>query len=107
MAGAAGAGTAKWMSDKVTADVDRTTDKVAAAAKNVFKDLKLTLTKEANVPEVTQLQARYADGRRVWVDIRPISGTSSRVDVRVGWMDGSNDARDIRDKIVARAQSWI
>lgn len=106
-AGAAGVGTAKWMSDKVTADSTKPVEKVTSAAKEVFKDLNLKLTKEAGTPEVTQLQGIYSDGRKVWVDIRPLTNGTSKVDVRVGWMNGANDARALRDKIIQKADSWI
>jgi hypothetical protein len=106
-AGAAGVGTAKWMSDKVTMDVDRPRDKVAEAAKETFADLKIKLTKETRASDVTQILGVDAQGRKVWVDVRPVVDNLSKVNVRVGWINGEDDAHAILEKIVQKAKSWI
>lgn len=106
-AGAAGVGTAKWLSDKVSEEVDRPMANVAMAAKDALQGMRLKVYKETNAAEVTQLLAKYTDGRQVWVDVHQLSANNSRVDVRVGWASGTADARDILKKIVSKAKGWF
>ena len=106
-AGAAGAGTAKWLSEKVGEEIDAPKDKVAQAAKDAMKGMKLDVYKETKAPEVTQLLAKYSDGRQVWVDVRIVAANNSRVEVRVGWMNGEADARQILTQIVKKAKGWF
>ncbi len=106
-AGAAGVGTAKWMSDKVGQEVDKPMVKVADAVKDVFKDLHMKMTSESATTQMTQLLAKYSDGRQVWVDVRVVDAHNSRVDVRVGWINGEADAHKILEHIVKKVQAWL
>ena len=103
-AGAAGAGTAKWLSEKVTQEVKSPRDKVVSAAKDALKGMKINVYKESKSTEVTQILAKNTDGKQVWVDIRPIDAKNTRVDVRVGYLNGEADARKILEQIVKAAQ---
>jgi hypothetical protein len=106
-AGAAGAGTAKWLSDKVSQEVNAPADKVAQSAKAVFKDSNMDLTKEVHTPQVIQIRGKYNDGREVWVDVRPLTANTATLDVRVGWVNGEADARKLLEQILKKATSWI
>lgn len=106
-AGAAGVGTAKWLSDKVSAEVERPMAKTVQATKDTFKELKMNLDKESSTKHVVQLLGKYSDGRQVWVDVRPINSNRSKVEVRVGWVSGEADASAILKRIVEKAESWI
>ena len=101
LAGAAGgAGTATWLSRKITEEVNIPMDKALAASKSAFKSLKLDISKETIKDEVAQIIGKYSDGRTVWVDIHRLSQSSSRIDVRVGAWGDKEAAREILDKIV-------
>ena len=106
-AGAAGVGTAKWLSDKVTQEVDQPRADVVKAAKSVMQEMKLNVYKTTVAPDVTQLLAKNAAGRQVWVDVRPIDAKNTKVDVRVGYANGEKDAADILNAIVKKAKSWF
>ncbi len=103
-AGAAGAGTAVWLSEKVTQEVNVPRDRVVGSAKNALKNMKMNIYKESKSTEVTQILVKNSDGRQVWVDIRPIDAKNTRVDVRVGYLNGEADARKILEQIVKTAQ---
>ena len=107
VAGAAGAGTAKWLSDKVAQDVSRPIEKVTKATRVALKDMKINIYKETNAPDVTQMLAKDTDGRQIWVDLRPVELNVTNIAVRVGYLSGESDARKILEKIVSKSESWL
>ena len=106
-AGAAGAGTAAWLSEKVTQEVKNPRNEVVKAAKDALKGMKINVYKESKSTEVTQILAKNTDGKQVWVDIRPIDANNTRIDVRVGYLNGEADSRKILEEIVKKAQGWF
>ncbi len=106
-AGAAGVGTAKWLSEKVTQEVNVPRERVVKAAKSVLEGMRSKVYKQTDAPDVTQLLAKDSGGKQVWIDVRPIDANNSRVDVRVGYADGESDARKILEQIVNKSKSWL
>jgi hypothetical protein len=106
-AGAAGAGTAKWLSDKVTSDVNVPLDKAAKATRAVLADMKADIYKETTAPDVTQILAKDINDKQIWVDLRPVGNNATNIGLRVGYLNGEKDARKILDQIVNKANSWI
>ena len=106
-AGAAGAGTAKWLSDKVTQEVNSPIDKVTKATKAALEDMEAIIYKETHAPDVVQILAKDPAGKQVWVDLRPIDINNTRIDVRVGYLSGESDARKILESIVNKSKSWL
>ncbi|MDD5019538.1 MAG: DUF3568 family protein [Candidatus Omnitrophica bacterium] len=100
-AAAGGAGTATWLGGKLSQQVDASYEKTQKAARSSLVALKLTITRETVKDDVAQFVGDYTDGRSFWVDIRPVSLTASRVDVRVGVPGDQDASRKILDKIVA------
>ena len=106
-AGAAGAGTAVWLSEKVTQEVNVPRERVVGSAKSALKSMKINVYKESKSMEVTQILAKNSDGKQIWVDIRTIDADNTRVDVRVGYLNGEADSRKILDEIIKRAKGWL
>jgi hypothetical protein len=106
-AGAAGAGTAKWLSDKVTQSVNVPVDKVTKATHAALTDMKDNIFKETNAPDVTQILAKDTNGEQIWVDLRPVDKNNTTISVRVGYLNGEKDAKKILDLIVSKSNSWI
>ena len=104
-AGAGGAGTAKWLSDKVTQEVNSPIDKVTKSTKAALEDMKAVVYKETNAPGVTQILAKDPAGKQVWVDLRPVDANNTKIDVRVGYLNGESDARKILESIVNKSNS--
>ena len=101
LAGAAGgAGTATWLSRKITQEVNAPIDKALEASKSAFKSLKLDISKETIKDEVAQIIGKYTDGRTVWVDIHRLTQSTSRIEVRVGAWGDKEATREILDKIL-------
>lgn len=101
VAGAAGgAGTAAWLSGKLSQELTTPYEKAIGAAKSGLKSLKLEVTKETREENVTQIKSKYSDGREVWIDVRRINDTLSRVEVRVGLVGDKDAAAKILKQIV-------
>lgn len=100
LAGAVGgAGTATWLGGKLSQQVDVSKDRAVVASKKAMKSLKLAITKETTKEDVVQLIGEYSDGRQVWIDVRPISSTTSTIDIRVGATGDKGAAEKILNKI--------
>lgn len=105
VAGAAGgAGTAVWLSGKLTEQVNASYDRTVKATESALKSLNLEIarvTKEANV---STFRSHYTDGKEIWIDVRRITDTSTKVEVRVG---GVSPDKAASDKILKRIQSYL
>lgn len=105
MAGAAGgAGTAVWLSGKLTQEVNAPFEQTINATKSALQSLKLEVTKETKEQKVAQIMSKYSDGKIIWVDIHKVTDSSSRIEVRVGAV-GSDKAA--ARKILKRIVSYL
>jgi hypothetical protein len=99
-AGAAGgAGTAVWLSGKLTQEVNLSVERSQKAAKSALTSLSLDIAKETVKEDIVQLISRYTDGRTIWVDIHRITDKVSRIEVRVGAAGDKEAARKIMERI--------
>ncbi|TAN63289.1 DUF3568 family protein [bacterium] len=105
LAGAAGgAGTAVWLSGKLTHEVNASLDRTTRAAKDALKSLRLNITKETVKEDLAQIIGDYTDGRTFWVDIRQVAEKSSKLEVRVGAITSDRAAAD---KILKRILRYL
>lgn len=103
VAGAAGgAGTAVWLSGKLTQEVNAPFEKAVQAVKSGLQSLKLEVTKETVESDVAQIKARYNDAKTIWVDVRRITATGSKIEVRVGAVNPDKAAADKIIKAIMR-----
>ncbi len=86
-----GAGTAFWLSGKLSDEINAPYEKTLTAARSALKSLDMKIDKESKSDEVTQLRSNYSDDREVWIDIRPLTPKTSKVEIRVG-MKGDQSA---------------
>jgi hypothetical protein len=101
---AGGAGTAVWLTDKLTQQFNAPYDLTIKAAENALKSLRLELTKESRAIRITQLRSKYTDGREIWIDIRKITENSTKVEVRVGVINSDKAAAS---EILKRIQDYL
>jgi hypothetical protein len=105
LAGAAGgAGTAVWLSGKLSQDVNAPFDKTIMATESALKSLSLEVTKKTVEGDVAQIMSKYSDGKTIWIDIRRVTEASSKIEVRVGAVEGDKQAAD---KIIKRIQRYL
>ncbi|MDP1853225.1 MAG: DUF3568 family protein [Candidatus Omnitrophota bacterium] len=98
---AAGAGTAAWLSGKLTQEVNASFEKSITAVKSALKALKLSIDKETAEQNIAQIMSNYNDGRTIWIDIRHISQKVTQIDIRVGASGDKEAARKILQKITS------
>ena len=91
---AGGAGTAVWLSEKLTQEVDASLEKSVKAVKSALKSLNLEVTKETLEKDVAQIISKYTNGKTIWIDLRPITSARSKIEVRVGGIKGDKEAAD-------------
>lgn len=101
---AGGAGTAAWLSGKLTQEFPASYEQTVRAAEKALRSLKLPVIKEAKEASVTQLRSEYSDGKKVWIDIRKATEGSTKVEVRVGAVSPDKAASD---KILKRIKSYL
>jgi len=105
LAGAAGgAGTALWLSGKLSQEVNVPFDRTIKATKSALKSLKMGINKETVEENIAQIMSKYSDGRTVWIDIRRITQVSSQVEVRVGAVSQDKEAAD---KILKKIMRYL
>lgn len=103
VAGAAGgSGTAAWLSGKLSQRVNASYDRTINAVKSALKSLKMEVSKESKSKSVTQIKSIYSDGREIWIDIRPISESTTKVEVRVGVLGDKTASDKILKEIAGR-----
>lgn len=85
LAGAVGgAGTAFWLSGKLTDEVSASYERTVYAARKALSSLDMEIDKETKSDEVTQIRSEYKDGSEVWIDIRPLTEKTSKIEIRIG-----------------------
>ncbi|MFA5276224.1 MAG: DUF3568 family protein [Candidatus Omnitrophota bacterium] len=104
-AGAAGGvGTSAWLGGKLTQEVNAPYEGAVRASKSALKSMNLEITKESAEKNITQIKAKYYDEKTIWVDIRPVTENSSKIEIRVGAVNGDKEASD---KILKRIQGYL
>jgi hypothetical protein len=99
-----GVGTAVWLSGKLTQEFNAPYDRTIKATESALRSLDLEITKEAKEANVTTFRSRYTDGKDIWIDLRKVTDTSTKVEVRVG---GVSPDKAASDKILKRIQSYL
>jgi len=101
VAGAGGAGTAYWLSGKMSETVNKPYAKTIKASRKALKSLKMPITEDTEKADVTQLMSTYKDGSKTWIDIRPVTEKTTKIDVRVG-MRGDKEGSEKILKAIKR-----
>ncbi|MFA5199647.1 MAG: DUF3568 family protein [Candidatus Omnitrophota bacterium] len=102
--GAAGAGTAVWLSGKLTQQFNVSYEQTVKASEKALNSLHLVINKITREDMVTQLKSESRDGKEIWVDIRKISDYSAKVEVRVG---GISPDKQAAAEILERIKYYI
>lgn len=81
---AGGAGTAVWLSGKLTQEFHASYHATKDATKLALQSLNLQVLKETDEENITQIRGNYSDGRDMWIDIHRVTDLSTKVEIRVG-----------------------
>lgn len=95
---AGGLGTATWLSGKLGDELNASYEKTIEAAEKSLKSLKMEIEKETKKDDIAQIISEHKD-LPVWIDIRPITSSKTKVEVRVGVTGNMEKSREILDAI--------
>lgn len=101
---AGGAGTAVWLSGKLTQEFHASYHATVDATKMALQSLNLQILKETQDEKVTQFKGAYSDGREMWIDIHRVSEYSTKVEVRVGGVSSDKEADGL---ILRKIQGYL
>ena len=96
-----GAGTAGWLSGKFVQQVNIPYDGVIEGSKAALKSMTLVVSRETKASDVAQIRSHYMDGRKIWIDIHPITATSTRIEIRVGAFGDKTASDRVLKKIIS------
>ncbi|MDD5196477.1 MAG: DUF3568 family protein [Candidatus Omnitrophota bacterium] len=93
---AGGAGTAVWLSGKLTQYINASLEQAIQAAKDSLSPSSLRIVMKETAPgqAVAQIRSRDVGGEKVYIDIHKITETRSRIEVRVGTIISNKAAAD-------------
>ncbi len=101
---AGGVGTAAWLSGKLSQEVNASYERTIQAAESALKSMRLEVAKKTVEKNVAQIISKYTDGKKIWIDIHPITLSGSKIDVRVGAVNGDKKAAG---KILKRIERYL
>jgi len=99
-----GAGTAVWLSGKLTQQFNASYERTIKATESALKSFKFEITKQSKEENVATFRSYYADGKEIWIDIRPVTDNSTKVEVRVGAVSTDKEASS---KILKRIKDYL
>ncbi len=99
-----GAGTAVWLSGKLTQEFHAPYQATVDSAKSALQALDLTVVSEKQDENTTQIKGSYSDGREMWIDIHRVTDHSTKVEVRVGGVSPDKEAASL---ILRKIQSFL
>src|SRR5262245_16667019 len=91
-AAAGGAGTAVWLSGKMTQQFNASYDHTITASENALQDMGIKIEKKTQEGDISQLKSTYPNGKEVWIDISKLTDTTTKVEVRVGVIKPDKEA---------------
>ena len=101
---AGGAGTAIWLSGKLTQEFHASYHTTKDATKLALQSLDLKVVSEKRDENVTQIKGSYSNGSEMWIDIHRVTDNSTKVEVRVGGVKPNKEAASI---VLKKIQSFL
>lgn len=92
-----GAGAALWYRGKMEESLDVPFSKAHAATIAALKDLKLPIKKDQKGGLKARIESQFPDGKYVWIKLRAVTDSSSKVTVRVGVFGDRSKSQEIFD----------
>lgn len=102
--GAAGAGTVVWLKGSLEQQINKPLGQVHTAALAAMKDLELPVHENQKDALNAKIRSQFVDGDKVWIDIESLTGSSSKIKIRVGVMGDEKKSLRILDIINRRLE---
>lgn len=81
---ASGAGAVLWAKGKMAEELDVSFSKAHRATLAALKDLELPINKDEKKGLKATIESKFPEGKHVWISVRAVTESSSKVSVRVG-----------------------
>ena len=79
-----GAGAALWYRGKMEENLDISFSKAHPATLAALKDLELPIKKDQKKGLKARIESQFPDGKYVWISVRAVTESSSKITIRVG-----------------------
>lgn len=100
VAGAAGgAAGAIYVKGRLIEVLEASVGEVHMASREALLELGLPIIEDAADASSAKLRSEYADGRRVWVDIRAETPTTTKITIRTGPIRDWDRANDVLSRV--------
>jgi len=99
---AGGAGAVVWIKGKMEENLNMPFSKVHTATLAALKDLELPIKKEQKRGLKARIESQFPDEKYVWVSIRAVTESSSKITVRVGVFGDKSRSQKIFEAIHQR-----
>jgi len=98
---AGGAGTAVWLSGKLTQNLNSSFENVNKAARQALNVRGLSISSKENINKgIVQLRSYDTNGEKIWIDIFRIDSASSQIQLRVGTFFSNKEASHTLLKLI-------
>ena len=97
--GAAGVGAIVWVKGKLEYQSSVPLSKVYTATLAALQEFELPIREEKKDKLVARVESQLADGKRVWIDIRSITESSSKITIRIGMFGDRSRSRRLLEAI--------
>ena len=94
-----GAGAALWYRGKMEENLNVPFSKAHTATLAALKDLKLPINKDRKGGLKARIESQFPEGKYVWIKVRAVTDSSSKVTVRVGVFGNRSKSQEIFDAI--------
>ena len=98
-AAAGTAGTAMWLSGKLTEVEDAPYAATVNATKKSLESMNMPLKKETHTQKQTEITSEWVDGTTVWIIVSQQTLKSSKIQIRVGMRGDKEASTKILDRI--------
>lgn len=99
---AGGAGAVLWAKGRMKEEFAMPFSKVHTATLAALKDLDLPIKKDKKKALKAKIESQFPDGKFVWIGIRAITESSSKITVRVGTFGDKSKSQKIFEAIHRR-----
>ncbi len=97
--GAAGAGGVVWVKGKLQEELSVPLSTVHQASLAALKELELPVIEDRKDKLAAAIRSEFADGKKVWIDIRFLTESLTKITVRVGVLGDQARSQKILEKI--------
>jgi len=97
--GAATAGAVVWVKGKLEQELSEPLPRVYSATLAALKQFELPIQQAKKDQLVAKVESQLADGKRVWIDIRSLAESSTKITIRIGVFGDQSKSRRLLEAI--------